>query len=188
MDAMTSTRRASAESGFSFVELLFATLVLTVGVLSLVGVLASAVKAVSGSSYRLIAREKAREAIESVHAARDTGRISWPNINNVSNGGIFLDGQQQLRQAGADGIVNTADDAAAGFEVQRKPGADGILGNGDDIVTSLGTGFSREIRIDPVISGGLTSTSLRQVTVTIRYQSGDGMRTYTLRTFVSSFS
>ena len=36
-------------------------------------------------------REKAREAVESVHAARDTGRLSWPNIRNVADVDQFLD-------------------------------------------------------------------------------------------------
>lgn len=181
--------RVSDDRGFSLVEVLIATLVLTIGVLSLVGVLGSAVQAVSGSSFRLIAREKAREAIESVHAARDTGRASWTNINNVSQGGVFLDGEQPLHQSGADGIVNTADDAAADPEYQRRPGPDGLLGTIDDVNVSLATQFFRNIRIEPIINpDGTTSLTLRQIVVTIRYQSGNGMRTYSLRTYVSSYS
>ncbi len=58
----------------------------------------------------LIAREKAREAIESVHAARDTGEASWATIRNVLDGGVFLDGAQPIKDPGDDGLVNTADD------------------------------------------------------------------------------
>lgn len=189
MDAVTPSSRASSENGFSLLELMFATMILTGGLLALVGLLAGAVRAVSDSSYRLIAREKAREAIESVHAARDTGRVSWPDINNISNEGIFLDGEQALHQAGADGIVNTTDDEDADFEVQLKPGADGILGTADDVEVSLGEGFTREIRIDPIVNpDGTDSATLRQITVTIRYRTDSGMRTYSLRTYISSYS
>lgn len=193
MDAVTPASRTSSESGFSLVEVMVAMFILTVGVLSLVAVLAMAVRAVSGSSYRLIAREKAREAIESVHAARDTGRVSWPDINNVSNDGIFLDGENPLRQAGEDGIVNTADDAEADFEVQLKPGPDGILGTADDVELSLGEGFSREILIEPIVTedeegNPIVSQTLRQITVTIRYLTEGTMRTYSLRTYISSYS
>lgn len=189
MDAVTPTSRVSSENGFSLMELMIATFILAVGVLALVGLLAAAVRAVGGSSNRLIAREKAREAIESVHAARDTGRVSWPDINNASNEGIFLDGEHSLRQAGADGIVNTEDDAEADFEVQLKPGPDGILGTADDVEVSLGEGFSREILIEPILNpDGTVSQTLRQVTVTIRYLTEGAMRTYSLRTYISSYS
>lgn len=189
MDALTPASRPSSEHGFSLIELMVATVILTVGVLSLVGVLAGAVTAVSGSSHRLIAREKAREAIESVHAARDTGRVSWQDINNVSEEGIFLDGEHPLRQAGEDGIVNTSDDEEADFEVQLKPGPDGILGTADDVEVSLGEGFSREIRIEPLLNpDGSISATLRQITVTIRYRTEGSARTYSLRTYISSYS
>ena len=66
----------------------------------------------SGVVGRLIAREKAREAVESVHSARDMRVITWAQIRNVQQGGVFLAGAQPLRTAGADGLVNTADDGA----------------------------------------------------------------------------
>lgn len=186
MDGMTppAAGRAAGNRGFSLVEVLIATLVLTVGLLSLAGVIAAAVKSVAGSSNRLIAREKAREAIESVHAARDTGRASWNDINNRSQDGIFEDGELPLWKAGEDGIVNTADDEAAGPDVQYRPGPEGEM-----IEVPLDGQFFREIRIEPVINpDGTTSLTLRQITVTIRYQTEAGMRTYSLRTFISSFS
>ena len=45
-------------------------------------------------------------------SARDSHRLTWAQINNVSNGGVFLDGPRSLTIAGADGLVNTADDGA----------------------------------------------------------------------------
>jgi prepilin-type N-terminal cleavage/methylation domain-containing protein len=175
---MTPRRRdvAGTAAGFSLIELMVSMGILTVGVLSLAGALTAGVRAISGSSARLIAREKAREAIESVHAARDTGQLSWNNIRNVPDGGIFLSGPQPLRQAGADGIVNTADDTSAQYETQRSPGADGILGNGDDVIASLGD------------SGGQPNPSLRQITVSIHYLVEGTWRNYQIRTYISSFS
>ena len=81
--------RAEAQQGFTILEVIIAMGVLSVGLLSLVGVFAAGLQRVGASSNQLIAREKAREAIESVHAARDTGRLSWGNIRNVADGGIF---------------------------------------------------------------------------------------------------
>jgi prepilin-type N-terminal cleavage/methylation domain-containing protein len=180
--------RASA-AGFTLIEVMVAMVVLTVALLSLVGLFAIGVRKAGSSSSQLIAREKAREAVESVHAARDTGRLSWSNIRNVADGGIFLAGAQSLKQPGVDGIVNTADDAAAALETLVRPGPDGILGNADDEVIPL-KDFTREVKIDPLNYTGTTNLNpnLRQITVTVRYRVDDMWRTYTLATYISSFS
>jgi prepilin-type N-terminal cleavage/methylation domain-containing protein len=177
------------ERGFSLIEVSVAMLVLTTGLLGLAGVMTLSVRHVGGSSATLIAREKAREAVESVHTARDTGTLSWEDVQNVANSGVFLDGETDLTNAGADGLVNTADDAAAGIEKLRTPGADGLLGNSDDPQVPL-TEFKRTIAITSLLREGTTTVnpSLREVTVTIRYRVQGFWRTYTLRTFVSSFS
>jgi type II secretory pathway pseudopilin PulG len=191
---LTLTRRArpavcQAADGFSLMEVIVAAGILSVGLLSLVGVFAVGVRKVGSSSSQLIAREKAREAVESVHAARDTGRLSWPNIRNIADGGIFLAGQQPLKEAGSDGIVNTSDDAAAAMETLKRPGPDGILGNTDDEITTL-TEFTREGQIAPLNfpSSAVVNPNLRQITVHIRYRVDDMWRVYTLTTYVSSFS
>lgn len=179
--------RSGAAHGFTLIEVVIAMSVLSVGLLSLVGVFAAGLQRVGSSSNQLIAREKAREAIESVHAARDTGRLSWGNIRNVADGGIFLAGAQDLKQPGNDGIVNTADDGAV--ESVKKPGPDGILGTADDETTEL-THFTREIVISTLNYPNTTTVnpSLRQITVNIRYLVESTWRTYTLTTYVSSFS
>ena len=178
-----------AAEGFSLIEVMVAMVVLSVGLLSLVGVMTVGMKTVSASSNQLIAREKAREAVESVHAARDTGRLSWGNIRNVADGGIFVAGAQSLREPGADGIVNTADDASAPLESIKKPGPDNILGTADDEVLPL-IDFTRQVAITPLTnpSTGAVNQNLRQITVTVRFRVDDRWRTYTLTTYVSSFS
>ena len=180
-------RARQAEDGFSILEVVIAMSVMSVALLSLVGVFATGLRRVGSSSNQLIAREKAREAIESVHAARDTGRLSWGSIRNVADGGIFLAGAQSLKQPGADGIINTADDGA--IETVRKPGPDGILGNTDDEIVQL-TNFTREVIISPLNFPNTTNLnpSLRQITVNVRYLVESVWRTYTLTTYVSSFS
>jgi len=179
----------TSERGFTLIEVIVAMVVLTVGLLSLVGVLTVGLHRVSWSSSQLIAREKAREAVESVHAARDTGRLTWGNIRNVADGGIFLAGEQELRQAGDDGVVNTADDGDEEVESLIKPGPDGTLGTVDDEVIPL-RDYRREVIISPLNFPGTTNVNpnLRQITVNIRYRVDDNWRTYTLTTYVSSFS
>jgi prepilin-type N-terminal cleavage/methylation domain-containing protein len=181
------SERSHRAAGFSLIEVVVAMLVLTVGLLSLVGVFALGVQRMRVSTPMLIAREEAREAIESVHAARDTGEFAWNTIRNVADSGLFLDGPQPLRGPGNDGLVNTTDDGA--IETIVKPGADRILSTADDELVRLND-FTREIRITPLNYDGSTEVNpnLRQVTVTVRYLVDRNWRTYRLVSFVSSYS
>lgn len=191
MDTLKTTSRRDA--GFTLIEALVAMAILTVGLIGLAQAFYLGMGHMSTSWANLVAREKAREAVESVHTARDTRTIVWAQIRNVSNGGVFLDGAQILRAAGNDGLVNTADDATTCLDIatnptcvetQREPGPNGTLGDGDDIVTPL-SGFRREIQISELVPA---HPDLRQLVVIITYTVGRQQRTYTLRTVISAFS
>ena len=169
----------SNQSGFSLVDTLIGMVILGVGLLSLALAFSQGMIIMSTSHYHEIAKQKASEAIESVTSARDTRVITWAQIRNAGNGGIFLDGPQSLRNPGADGLVNTADDGAVDFETL--PGPDGVLGNGDDVVFPLNN-FTREIRIT------VLATNLRQILVIVTYTIGGVTRTYQLTSYISSFA
>ena len=173
--------RRRTEDGFSLLEVTIAMLILTVALLGLAQAFYLGMTHMSTSSANLIAREKAREAVESVHTARDTGIITWAQISNAPTG-VFLAGLLPLTSPGDDGLVNTTDDGAV--ESLREPGPDGVLGNGDDRTIPL-SGFRRQIEIlelNPV------NPDLREVRVTIVYTVGPQRRTYLLRTYISAFS
>jgi type II secretory pathway pseudopilin PulG len=178
-------RSRQGEAGFSLVETVIAMGILATGLLSLAGVFVLGMQHLAGSSANLIAREKAREAVESVHTARDTRVITWAQIRNVSAGGVFLDGAQPLRTPGVDGLVNTADDT--GMEHQPGPGPDNILGNEDDIQTPL-TNYTRQVVISELLTNGVPNPTLRQIQVTVVYRVGQVDRNYTLTTYISSIS
>jgi hypothetical protein len=168
---------------------MIAMLVLTAGALSLVGIMAIGLHSASGSSLTLVAREKAREAVESVHSARDTGELAWNRVQNVGDGGDFLDGMQDVREPGADGLVNTGDDGD--IEVMREPGEDGMLETEDDRLVPLDPDlFQRQIEITPMTFDGSddVNPNLRQITVTVRYRVRGSWRDYVLTTFVSAYS
>jgi prepilin-type N-terminal cleavage/methylation domain-containing protein len=182
--SVDAPRTRSCAAGFTLLEALIAMAILSFGVLGLAQAYYTGMQHMATSSANLIAREKAREAVESVHTARDTRTITWAEIRNVADGGVFLDGAQPLYAAGADGLVNTADDAAAGVETQRAPGPNGILGDADDVLTPL-TGFQRRVDINELTP---VNPALRELVITITYTVGPQQRTYTLRTYISSFS
>lgn len=180
-------QRFKSSEGFSLVEVIVASGILATGLLSLAAFLAYGLRFMTGSSFAVLAREKAREAVESVHTARDTGLLSWPKIQNEADGGVFKAGALALTMPGVDGLVNTTDDGSV--ESLRTPGPDGILGNSDDALTPL-TNFTREIVITPLLKDGGSDVNpnLRQLQVTIRYTVSGLTRAYTITTFVSKFS
>ena len=198
-------RRAAVggDGGFSLIETMIAMAILATGLLSLAGVFILGLNHLSGSSAALIAREKAREAVESVHTARDTRVITWCQIYNVTSvrgaacatapAGVFVNGVQPLRNPGPDGLVNTADDV--GIEEAISPGPDNVLGNADDVETPL-TGFTREIEITEIVTNGVANPNLRRLRVRVRYgsqvrnQAGEfePERVYELTTYISSIS
>ncbi len=188
---MTQARRirtrVASSDGFSLIEVIISTAILATGMLALAGYMAYGLAYVSGSSFALLAREKAREAVESVHTARDTGRLTWTKIQNEAQSGVFKDNFTNLTVAGVDGLVNTADDGA--IEEVRTPGPDGLLGNTDDLRQPL-TNFQRQIVISPLMRDGtsIVNPNLRKITVNIKYSVRGIERTYTIVTYVSSYS
>jgi len=177
-----------SEDGFSLIEVIISSAILATGLLTLAGFMAYGLSNVAGSSFAVLAREKAREAVESVHTARDTGRLTWAKIQNKSKtGGVFKDDFTDLTTPGADGLVNTDDDGA--IEELRTPGPDGTLGNSDDVRQPL-KNFQRQITISDLLRDGSTEVNpnLRQITVTIKYTVQGIERSYVITTYVSSFS
>lgn len=180
---------AGPEHGFSLIESLVAMLVLTTGLMSLAGVLALGLQRAATSAPSLIAREKAREAVESVHTARDTGALSWNRIQNTDEtGGVFRTNFQPLRKPGVDGLVNTVDDPEV-LEEMRTPGKNGTLGDSDDVITPLNN-FERRILIEPLMKddGATLNPNLRKITVTVRYVVNGRSKDYVLITYISNFS
>lgn len=179
---MHTRLRKRTETGFSLMEVMFAILVLSFGVLSLAAVLASGIAYMTSSQSDFLAQQKAGEAIESIFTARDSGALLFSQIQNVSTGGIFQDGPQQLCDPGPDGIVGTTDDNCALPDCIQTPGPDGILGTADDVCMPLST-FTRTIAITTSEAG---NPNLRQITVTMNYAAGRFQRQYQVVTYISA--
>jgi len=173
--------------------------VLTVGLVSLLGVFGLAMAATQTSQQDMIAKQLANEALESIITARNTSQMNWDDVQNsgstncpnlgTSTCGIFLGGAQAMNNAGADGIYGTSDDASAGAEVLREPGPDGIYGNSNDVLIPL-TGYQRTIAFTPLTDAqGNTISSLRAVTVTIQYATPQTKlpKSYVLNSYISQY-
>jgi len=169
-----------SESGMTLIEALVAMLVLTVGAAGMATVFAYSLRAASTGPNELIAMHKAAEAIEGVFSARDSHSLTWDQLRNVSDGGIFLDDATDLYLAGDDGVVNSQDDPLT-VESFELPGPDEYFGTGDDVTQAL-TGFTRQISIVDV------TADLRLITVTIKFPFGTTTRTQELSALISRYA
>jgi len=168
-----------SESGFSLIETMVSILILTVGILGLSQAFISGVQKSSSAPYEVLATQKAAEAIESVFAARDSHTISWAEMRNAAQGGVFLNIATPMTTSGTDGILNTSDDGPV--EVFVYPGPDGYIGTADDKTLTLDD-FTRKIEIVDL------SAYLRQITVTVTYPANGQSKTYTVTSLISQYA
>ena len=172
-------RNRAGQPGFSIIEFMVAMVVLMIGLLGTLALFSHTLVALGFSEMNLVAKQKAREAMESIFTARDTAQVSFVQIQNVSNGGIFLDGFNSMTTPGTDGLVGTSDDGAV--ETMRLAGKNGILGDSDDDILPLNK-FSRQIAITTI------NGDMRQITITIRYRTLGGVnRNYQIVSYISRF-
>ena len=179
--------RTKPSPGFSLIEVMFAVVILSVGLMALLAVFAQAVSASRFSRDDLTAKQKAREALESVYAARNDASIAFSDIQNIANGGIFNDGFQALYLPGANGIVGTAQDTKT-LDSTVLPGPDGKVGTGDDITVPL-VNCQRQILITNITNAdGSTNPDLRRIAVTVRVTSpGRPQHDYVVTGFISRY-
>jgi prepilin-type N-terminal cleavage/methylation domain-containing protein len=182
---MKSTKSLRNEKGFTLLETMVAAAILSFGILSLASFYSQGLQNSSRIQMQYIANQKAQEALETIFTARDTQLLSFAQINNISQGGVFKDGPQPLLAPGPDGLVGTADDLTSEPDViVTGPGPDGILGTADDTYIPLNPWMTRTIAIAPVNG----YTDMNQITITINFQYQGQTGQVQLVSYISSYS
>lgn len=181
-----SRKSPSNSAGFTLIEAAISLLVLAIGVMGLAAMMTNGIAYMSMSQADYIAQQKAEEAVESVFYARDSQLYTWAQIQNASNGGIFLDAPEVLCDAGADGIIDTADDNVANLDAIYIPGPSGTLDGADAVKQTLNT-YKRTIAITNIVEPGGGPVVLRQITVTINYTAGRFKRQYVLTSYICEY-
>ncbi len=180
--------RRNRESGLTLIEVLFSIIIFFTGVAGVLGLLVHSVAMAKFNDDELLAKQKLREAMESVYGARNSKALGFASVNNIGTSdtstgvtvpGIFLVDWQPLYASGPDGIVGTADDVSAGVEEIKGP---------DGRPRRL-TEFQRRIVITSYVdSEGNAAGNLKRIQVSVRFDTGTfGMRTYTMNALISQF-
>ena len=185
------SRFSQGERGFTLIEVMISMVVLTIGLLSMLGVFGIAMASTQTSQQNAIAKQVANEALEGILTARETANVTWGQIQNTGSGGIFVGGFTPVDCAGVDGIIGTADDAACGPQILEQPGASGVYAGTcpPDVCYPLNN-YTRQILIAPVFDNlGDEIPTLRQITITVQYNTAQVKtpKQYVLTTFISQF-
>jgi prepilin-type N-terminal cleavage/methylation domain-containing protein len=194
--------RKQAERGFSLLEVVISMAVLTVGLVSLLGVFGLAMASTQTSQQDMIAKQLANEALESIVTARNTAQLGWDDIQNVGSTncpnsgvspcGLFMNGANPIYQTLTTGIgagLVGAFNHSASVQTLTEPGPDGIYGTADDTVIPL-TGYQRTILISQVVdSNGNVVSTLRGINISVQYSTTQTRlpRTYVLSSFISQY-
>jgi Tfp pilus assembly protein PilV len=144
----SKSKRLASERGFSLIEVMVAGMIMTMGLLALAYAYGQGMAAVMASQQNATAQQQARQAMEDLLAARNTGVLQFSQIENVTNGGMFEDGPQALTVA---------------------PNPQGVLGTLTDGQNPQPlAGYTRQIQITDL------SSTLKQVTITVLYATPSG--------------
>jgi prepilin-type N-terminal cleavage/methylation domain-containing protein len=159
-----STKQRESESGFSLLEMVVATFILTIGLLA----------AASAIGYALMASNRGRgvtnskmlivSALEQMETLRNTGQLNFQEISNTQvTGSSFRGFPSDFRDVstvpGPDGVFGTADD------LSTAPGPDGNYGTTDDTLdhSRARPNVTRQILITEI------NPLLKKIKVTLRY-------------------
>ena len=163
---MTRAKKRQGKAGFTLLECMVAMAVLSFGVLSIITLFTQGLQSSYQAQIQFIAQQKAREAMETIFTARDTKILTWAQIQNVSQGGVFNDGPQALCDPGQDGLYGTADDNCGLPDVVvTGPGPDKVFGTADDQTLPLNPWMTRTITFTP----DPNIVNLNHITVTINW-------------------
>ena len=158
-------------SGFSLIETVIALVIMTIGIFASLSAVSFSLFSIQESEKKTMAKEHARSTLETVFSIRDlelfdpdgvSTPLNWETlaVNNGSNGGIFKNGWNPIREdPGADGILGTDDDACA----------TGTSCTVDDYTNTSREvpDFERKIEITDISQNG--NVRKKYVTVSIRY-------------------
>jgi prepilin-type N-terminal cleavage/methylation domain-containing protein len=183
---MRMTRKLERQKGFTLIETMVAMTVMAFGILSVVAIFTQGLRSSAQAQIQFIAQAKAQSAMETIFTARDTHLLSWAQINNVSKGGVFLDGPRPMLAAGPDGLYGTADDDINHPDtiITGPPGNNDIISTSGDQVLNLNPNMTRTIAFTPVAG----TANLNQVTITINYTSEGQPGQFVLICYISNYA
>lgn len=176
----------TGESGFSYIDVMVAMVILLVGILGYLSAMAAGVMLSRGQQQQLAARHISATAIESIMSAKETdeARLGWDAIGNVGSNldendnpqGVFTSGfVQVVANAGSDEVVGTADDSGAALSGYRRR----------VVITDI---CDPDRPSENCAEPGVWPVRMRRVDVTVRYYVGSAEREEVIATILTDYT
>jgi type II secretory pathway pseudopilin PulG len=187
-------RSEGVERGFTLIDVMIATMVMMVGVLSLMLAMTTAIVSATNGQQQAQAKQYAQSTMESIFSARDINNpaiLAFNNIENVSgpntSGGIFLSPTTPVtlspiyNSTGCDGIIGTADD---------KYGTSSCVNGAPTNTTPITPipGFYRSIVINALSFNNTGVPTVLAITVTIYYESNNQLLSQSLTSYMGNYN
>lgn len=157
------------EEGFSLLETVVATMILTVGLLGVATAIGYSLMASNSGRGITNAKLLVVSALEQMETLRNTNQLNFDEISNTQVSGSSFRGFPDTFLAvstvpGNDGIFGTADDTSTAV------GSDGFWGTTDDVRDQalIVKGATRQVLITSL------SPTLKRIQVTLRYSPNGG--------------
>jgi type II secretory pathway pseudopilin PulG len=185
----------NSESGFSYIDVMIALVILLVGVLGLLSGITASIVQTRSQEQQLLAKQITTSTMESIMSVKESVRetvanfIGWGAVGNVGtnpnpingvNQGIFLTGFRPVTtNPGPDEIVGTADDTGAPVQGMQR----------QIVITDLCDPDrpSPAPLCDPGPAGQFP-VRFRSVQITVRYQAGAIMQQEVLNTVLTDYT
>jgi len=172
------------EKGFSYLEVMFSILIMTIGILGSLSAISMAMIREREAEDINVSRQISSSTLESIFATRDlrttTAISNWDAINNDTvTGGVFKSGWTPIRQdSGIDGINGTADDACA-------TGTNCVVSGYTNSSPEI-NGFQRRIVISDIAETSVPTIRKKKVIISVRYLVGSGWRQKDITTIITN--
>lgn len=170
LNKICKSSKVENQRGFSLLEMVVATMILSIGMLAVASAIGYALLATNRGRGITNAKMLIVAIQEQMETLRDTGQLTFAEIsNNHVEGSSFTyfptDFLPVSSFPGPDGIYGTNDDLTS-------PGPDGFYFTGDDFVdpSRARPNVTRQILIEPIPNEPL----LKKITVTLRYTPNGG--------------
>lgn len=178
--------KTNAESGFSYIDVMIALVILMVGVLALLSGISASIVQSRGHEQQQLAKQYAISTLESIMSVKEysASTLGWNAVGNVGSNPDAYGNPQGIFVTGFNPVMSDA-------------GPDQILGTADDTGTQV-SGLQRRIvvtdvcdpdRPSPICAPpGTYAIRVRMVEVTIRYNVGGLQRDETVRTILTDYA
>lgn len=184
------------ESGFTYIDVMFAITILLVGILGATAAIATSLIRSFETDRQALAKQIANSTLETIFTARDMRRPrsleGWAQIGNEGTNeldgtyrGVFLNGWTPIRRdPGLDGVFGTEDDACAG--TGNCTNYDQSINNSERIDQ-----FERKVVITDLTTPNrppeVWGILRRQVDITVRYRVNKLWREEKVSTVITRF-